>query len=190
MSLTEEQQRFLHRYINNKGDFYKTVESMGLDIAHITSWQNTNTDFALNFKAAKSTVIDFLKHENYMYALIKVNDALMHGVTQTTETKKHKIGGEGGNEGEYEITHQTKNLGVPAWAIKEALQETSVVKAIQTLAAEGVLPTEVARKIISYSDNFIDKVRNSFEIASEDENFNEAKAVALIKKAVLGVMDE
>lgn len=194
VNLSEEQQKFLGRYVNNKGDFYKTVDSLGLDLSHITSWQLANADFANAYKHAKQTVIEHLKQENYMVSLLRVNDALINGVQQHIITQKHRIGGVGetGEQlSEFEVTRTTKNLGVPGWAINQALAESSIVKAVHTLASEGVIPTAVARRILQSANRITTDIKASFDVAAPDSEFiNEQKAIALIKMAVLGAGDE
>jgi len=186
--LTEEQQRFLLRYINNKGDFYKTVDSMGLDLAHVVNWQQVNAEFEAAFRSTKKDVIDHLKQENYMCALLKVNNALINGISQHTVQQKHKIGGDG--ESEFEVTRTTKELGVPSWAIREALQENSIVKAVQVLANEGVLPAPIARRILQSANKISHEVMQSFDISPDSDFINDKKAIALIKAAVLGANEE
>jgi hypothetical protein len=192
--LTEEQQRFLFRYVNNKGDFYKTIETMGIELSHVTSWQQTSKDFADNYKSAKQTVIEHLKQENYMQALLKVNDALVNGVNQYTVTQKHRIGGydeeTGEQQSEYEVTKTHKQLGTPAWAITASLQECSIVKAVHTLASEGVLPSAIARRILQSANKISEEVKASFGIDAGADYINDRKAISLIKQAILGVADE
>lgn len=183
--LTEEQQRFLLRYTNNKGDFYKTVESMGLDIAHIMNWQQVSPEFDKTFRYTKQAVIQHLKEENYVTALLKVNDALVNGVKQFHVAQKHRVIGAAG-ESEYEVTRTTKDMGVPSWAITAALQEQSIVKAVNTLANEGVLPSPVARRILQAANQISRQIVESFDIDAGSEFINDKKALALIKEAVLG----
>lgn len=190
--LTEEQQRFLLRYVNNKGDFYKTVDSLGLDLSHITSWQQTSKNFEESFRRAKQSIIDHLKQENYITGLLRVNDALINGVTQSTVLQKHRVGAtdeDGNQSSEFEVTRSTKNLGVPGWAVTEALKESSIEKAVHTLAAEGVLPTSVARRILQAANRITADVKESFDVSKEDEYINDSKVIALIKAAVLGGVD-
>lgn len=188
MSLTPEQQRFLSRYINNKGDFYKTVESMGLDAAHIISWQNAYKDFDKEFRETKRIVLQHLKDENYMLSLLRINEALQNGVTQHTVTQKHRIVDDEGNS-EFETIRTTKHAGVPAWAIQESLKESSIVKAVNTLASEGVIPSAIARKILQSANKITNEIVESFDISPDAEFINDKKAIALIRAAVLGEVD-
>jgi hypothetical protein len=187
--LTEEQQRFLLRYINNKGDFYKTVDSLGLDLSHITSWQQSNIEFEQSFRRAKQAIIDHLKQENYITALLRVNDALMNGVTQTSVVQKHRVGAtdeDGNQSSEFEVIRTTKNLGIPGWCVTEALKESSIEKAVHVLASEGVLPTSVARKILQSANRITADVKDAFDISKDNEYVNDAKVISLIRAAVLG----
>ena len=192
MNLTEEQQRFLLRYTNNKGDFYKTIESLGLDLAHITSWQQVSKDFAEAFRNTKRIVLEHLKEENYMSAMLRVNEALHNGITQHSVQQKHRIIGadEDGNEiSEFEVIRTTKHLGVPSWSIQYALQETSIVKAVNLLAAEGILPSHIAKKILQSANKISKEIVESFEIPENAEYTNDKKVIALIKAAVLGEVE-
>jgi hypothetical protein len=192
MALTEEQQRFLLRYTNNKGDFYKTIETMGLELSHVTSWQSSDHAFASEYKKTKQIIIQHLKEENYMLAVLKINDALINGVSQDTVENTHRIGGtdnDGNDVTVFQVKRTTKNLGVPSWAIRESLQESSIVKAVNTLAAEGVIPTTIARKILSSANKISNEIIESFDISSESEYVNDKKVISLIQAAVLGLVD-
>lgn len=188
MALTPEQQRFLSRYINNNGDFYKTVDSMGLDPAHIVSWQQVYKDFDEEFRKTKRIVLQHLKDENYMIAMLRINEILRDGVTQHSVTQKHRVINENGDS-EFETIRTTKHLGVPIAAIKMALQESSIVKAVDTLSAEGVIPSAIARKILQAANKISNEIIESFEVSSDAEYINDKKAIALIKQAMLGVSD-
>lgn len=183
--LTEEQRRFLARYINSRGDFYGSVNSLGLDIAHIISWQESNPEFDREYRATRIKIIDFIKQENHILAIQKVNSALKEGVTVNTISQKHKITENGS---EFETTRTTKNLGVPGWAIVEALKESSLTKAINTLANEGVLPSPIARRLLQNVSTIQTSVRESFDVKDTDY-VNEEKAINLIKAAVFGDVD-
>lgn len=192
MNLTEEQQRFLIRYTNNKGDFYKTIESLGLDLAHITSWQQVSKDFSEAFRNTKRIVLEHLKEENYMSAMLRVNEALHNGITQHSVQQKHKIIGadEDGNEiSEFEVIRTTKHLGVPSWAVQHALAESSIVKAVHTLASEGVIPSAIARKILNAANRITKDMADAFEVSPDADYINDKKAISLIKAAVLGEVE-
>lgn len=187
--LTEEQQRFLIRYVDNKGDFYKTVDSLGLDLSHIVSWQQVSQEFNTAFASQKQYVIQHLKDESYITALLRVNEALKDGVKQHTIVQKHRIGGvdkEGNQLSDFEVVRSTKNLGVPSWAITEALKESSIVRAVHTLASEGVIPASIAKRILQSANRISEEVKASFDIADKNEFVNDTKAINLIRAAVLG----
>jgi hypothetical protein len=188
MNMTNEQQRFLSRYINNKGDFYKTVESMGLDAAHILSWQQNYKEFDKTFRETKRIVLQHLKDENYMMATLRINDALVNGVTHHTVTQKHRVIDDEGNS-EFEVTRTSKQLGVPSEYIKMALQESSIVKAVNTLSAEGVIPASIARKILQSANKISEEIVASFDVSTDSEFINDKKAINLIRAAVLGEVD-
>lgn len=191
--LTIEQQRFIHRYVENKGDFYKTVETMGVELNHIMSWQQTSDEFNREYRQAKQFIIDTLKQENYMTALLRVNQALNNGVNEFTVTNKHRIVGvndAGEQLSEYEVVKTNKHVGVPSWAINAALKESSIVKAVNTLASEGVLPSNVARKILNAANKIGEEIKNSFDISPDSEYINDKKAISLIKQAILGSPNE
>jgi hypothetical protein len=189
MNMTNEQQRFLSRYINNKGDFYKTVESMGLDAAHILSWQQNYKEFDKTFRETKRIVLQHLKDENYMMAALRINDILVNGLTHHTVTQKHRVIDDEGNS-EFEVTRTSKQLGVPSEYIKMALQESSIVKAVNTLSAEGVIPASIARKILQSAEKISKEIIDSFDIDSNSEYLSDKKAIALIKAAVLSGSDD
>lgn len=189
MNLTNEQQRFLSRYVNNKGDFYKTVESMGLDAAHIISWQQNYKEFDNTFRETKRIVLQHLKDENYMMAILKINDALINGVTHHTVTQKHRVVDDKGNS-EFEVTRTSKQVGVPSWAVQEALKESSIVKAVNTLSAEGVIPASIARRILQSANKISEEIVASFDVSPDSEFISDKKAVALIKQAILGASED
>lgn len=189
--LTDNQQIFLNQYIRSNGDFYGVADKMGLEVEHVISWQS-NPDFEIAYREAKANVIAHLRNENYLLGLRKVNDALQNGVHQHTVTTKHKyidVDAGGDEATEYEVTRVTKNLGVPGWAIKEALQESSLIKAINTLASEGVLAPPIAKKILQAANRISEDIRGAFEVSRDDDYISEKKAINLIRAAVLGEVE-
>lgn len=186
--LTDTQQLFLNQYIRTNGDFYGVADRMGLETEHVISWQS-NPEFEQAYRTAKTCVIAHLKNENYLCALRKVNDALINGVQQTTVQTKHKYSEQTDEPTEYEVTRSTKNLGVPGWAIKEALQEHSIIKAVTTLASEGVLPAPIAKRILQTANRISEEVRASFDAGADNDHVSEKQAINLIRAAVLGEVE-
>jgi hypothetical protein len=187
MNLTEDQQRFLSRYINSKGNFYQSIETLGLELAHILMWQEMNDDFAKSYANAKRQVLIFLKEENHLNAVRELNDVLRNGVTIHSVTQKHKSSEKDGDS--FEVTKSTKRMGVPMSAITEALKESSIIKAVQTLSNEGVIPTTIAKKILNAANRISNDIVGAFDIDENDNYVDDSKAIALIKAAVLGEVD-
>jgi DNA-binding transcriptional ArsR family regulator len=187
MSLTTEQQRFINRYINSKGNFYQTIDSLGLELAHVLSWQETNLYFSKAYSEAKQQILCFLREENYITAVRELNEVLKNGVSVHSVTQKHKSSEKDGDS--FEVTKSTKNLGVPMSAISEALKESSIVKAVNTLANEGVIPTTIAKRILQAASKISVDITTAFDVEKETEYVDESKAIALIKAAVLGEVD-
>ena len=183
MALSEAQNRFLERLKRNKLDIEGTLESMGLDTVHLMAWQE-NPEFDLEYRSVVRQIIQYLNQENYVNAIRKLNDALINGTREYTskeislyDTENNYIGTKRENSQKY--------IKTPAWAIKEAMKETSLETAINQLANEGVLPTTVARKILLEADKITKKLQDSFEVSSDADLITEQKAITLIKQAVL-----
>jgi hypothetical protein len=113
-------------------------------------------------------------------------------VQQHTVVQKHRIGStdeDGNQSSEFEVTRTTKQMGVPSWAVSEALKESSLINAVHTLASEGVIPASVAKKILSETNKIVAAVKESFDISPDADFINDKKAIALIKAAVLGEVE-
>jgi hypothetical protein len=70
-----------------------------------------------------------------------------------------------------------------------ALQESSIVKAVNTLSAEGVIPASIARKILQSANKISEEIVASFDVSTDSEFINDKKAINLIRAAVLGEVD-
>lgn len=183
MALSEEQKRFLERLKRNKLDIDSTLQSMGLDTVHLMAWQE-NKEFDLEYRSVVRAIIQYLNQENYINGIRKLNDALINGTREYTskeitlyDTENNYVGTKRENSQKY--------IKTPAWAIKEAMKESSLETAINQLANEGVLPSTVARKILVEADKITKALQDSFEISSDADMLTEKKAIALIKQAVL-----
>lgn len=186
MALTTEQERFLIKYVNAKGNVYQALEEMGLEINHLMMWKE-NQEFEFRYKETVQKVLTFLNQQNYMIGVRKLNEALTYGLKQDTITHSHKILDTG--ETQYEVKKTTKNLGVTPEILKLALQESTIVKAINTLVNNGVIPNSIARKILLKSEELATEMQKAFTI-NDEETINESRALSIIKTAILGATNE
>lgn len=190
MPLNETQQRFLDKYINSRGDQYKALEELGLDLAHLLSWRE-NADFEVMFRDVTNKIITHLRQESFLIATKRINDAVKHGIKQEIFTQEHTIepgydsGGKPTIHNSYKAKQTVKNLGVPVAYLKLAMCETAIAKAIQALANEGALPLTVAKRILQRAESISTELANSFEIEENDNAISEQKIIAFIKQAVL-----
>lgn len=183
--LSDEQIKFLNNYCSSRGDYYGTLELMGLSVYHFISWSE-NPIFKETYNKVKRQVIEALKDENYQLGLLKLNHILLNGIEQRTVQQKHIVRG---NVSSFVTTRTTKNLGIPGWAILAAIERTKIEQAIDTLADEGVLPREIAIRVIDKVSKISDDIRESLS-SDSDISINESRAIALIKQAVLGAVNE
>lgn len=182
--MNDEQRNFIVRYMNNRGDFYKTIDDMGLEFQHIQAWRE-NKEFDDAYRKAKRDVIRSIKEDNQIIALRELNHVLLNGVVQTSIKKTHVVTEDGLITG-YQITSTTKKLGVPIAAIKQALEETSIINAVNCLASEGVLPNIVAKRILNSASTIQQNIIDAFDMnAKDNDRISENQAINLIKKALL-----
>jgi hypothetical protein len=158
MELTENQQLFIQRYAANKGDAYKTLESMRLELNHLLAWREDKY-FDKVYRESAAKIIQQLNQENYILSVRKLNEVLEKGNFTESTTHTHKITAEGG---EFEVKTQRKKLGIPIEAIKLAMRQSSLLQAIETLQNQGVLPSTIARKIMLKSDQIVEDMQNAF----------------------------
>lgn len=184
MALSEEQKRFLERLKRNKLDIDTTLQGMGLDTVHLMAWQE-NPQFDLEYRSVVRAIIQYLNQENYINAIRKLNDALVNG-TREYNSKEIALYDSENNYIGTKRENTQKYIKTPAWAIKEALKESNLEKAINQLANEGILPSAIARRIIAESDKITKALQDSFEITSDSEMITEQKAIGLIRAAVMG----
>lgn len=183
--LSDEQIKFINNYCNSRGDYYGTLELMGLSVYHFLAWCE-NPIFKETYAKVKRQVIENLRDENHQLGLLRLNDILINGVEQKTIQQKHIVKG---TNSSFITTRTTKNLGIPGWAILAAIEKTKIEKAIDALADEGVLPREMAIKVIDRASRISDDIRETLASNSE-AMMNESRAIALIKQAVLGAVNE
>lgn len=182
--LSDEQIKFINQYCQNRGDFYGTLEGMGLSVYHFMSWCD-NSIFKESYRKVRSQVIEILKDENHQLGLLRLNTILLEGIVQNTTQQKHIVRGD---KSTFATTRTTKNLGVPGWAVLAAIEKPNLEKALDTMADEGVLPRDMAVKIIDRISKISEEIRHTLSDNSENV-LNETKVTALIKKAVLGASE-
>jgi hypothetical protein len=187
MPITEEQERFLIRYVNSQGKFYDTLESLGLELIHFLAWREDD-DFDYAYRNASRQIAQFIKEQNKMIALQEINKALVDGITHESVTNIHIIEPDGNTQ--FQAKKQVVKRGIPAWAIKAAIREDNIVQAIATLVNEGVLPTPMARKLLAISERLTSDFQAVFDIQDTKESISDRKAIALIKAAILGAKEE
>lgn len=186
-ALTNEQQRFLEKFVNNRGHFYLTLNEMGLELNHVLSWRS-QPYFDEVYRITSRKIIEHLKQENYLSSIVEINRILLKGVVEETITNSHTIDSNG--ESKFNTKRVIKKLGIPIEVLKLAMGETSLIKAIQQLLNEGVLPESVARKLLSTADKISTEMIECFGDNKDETAIDEKQAINLIKASVLGVLDD
>lgn len=188
MALNDTQNLFIQKFICSRGDIYKTLESLGLDLVHLLAWRE-NVEFEELYRDVTNKIILHLRQESFLISVQKINDVVKNGVKEETFTQEHGVDFAGNNY--FKAKKTVKNIGVPANYLKLALSESSITKAIQVLANEGVLPMSLAKEIMQKADNISSDIAKSFD--RENDNganlISEQKIISYIKQAVLKQTD-
>lgn len=185
--LTETQNRFLVRYANFKGDAYKALDSLGLEVNHLMNWR-MNKNFDLEYRKKSQEVLSFLNQENYMNGVRQLNTILINGIVQESISYKKEIDAEGNEK--YITTKTEKRLGVPLEAIKLAISHDDIIRAVNTLQNQGILPNEISNNILIHSEEIAAKMRSSFDTENDGDKLDDERVVNLLKSAVLGVVND
>ncbi len=186
--LNDTQERFITRYVNNNGDAYKALDSLGLEMNHLHVWRR-DLQFDRAYRKTQQQVIRQINQDNYMIGLRKLNHILTNGVFQVTTTYKKEEGGEHGDK--MTTTRVEKQLGVPMEALRLALQNGSIIQAINTLQNQGMLPDEMANQIMVTADQIVGDLQKALDKAEEDElKMDEDRVVGMFKTAVLGAISQ
>lgn len=182
--MLEEQKKFLSRYLNSKGDFYGTLNSLNLETEHFLSWRES-VEFDLAYRGAMRKIQELLRHENYMMSLQVCNKILTEGGQIEEKFEQiHNIDNDGVST--FSAKRTTINKGVPGWVIKASLTENNLIKAINELSTEGVLPSSISKKLLATSERLTSDFQSVFDGDNKSETISNEKAVALIKQAILG----
>jgi hypothetical protein len=206
--LTDQQKIFLERYQNEKGDVHKVLNSMDLEIHHLISWRSLK-NFEIEYKDTQRKVVSFLNSENYVMGLRRLNEVLETGVSDEVVTTKQRViqkpllkrddedssGQSDDNDeivvfNEYEVTRKVIKKGIPPQMITLAVQQNTVVQALNVLTTQGIIPEDIARKLLAKSEEIAKDMQAAFAVEKETEQMTQAKAIELMKQAVLrGVAD-
>lgn len=200
--LNKEQEIFLQRYINRKGDVYGVLDSMGLESHHLMMWREIK-EFELRYKDTQRKLIQFLNSENYITGLRRLNEILDSGVSDEIITRKERVlrnpkfdpeknPHEPPVIQEYEVSQKIVKKGIPPQMIQLALQQNTIIQAINVLTNQGIIPENIARKILSKSEDISKEMQSAFDVdSSKEEIMTQSKAVNLMKQAILkGVNDD
>jgi hypothetical protein len=91
---------------------------------------------------------------------------------------------------EYETTRKVIKKGIPPQMIAIAIQQNTIVQALNVLTNQGILPEAIARKIMAKSEEISKEMQAAFSTDENTEQMTQAKAIELMKIAVLkGVAD-
>ncbi len=160
---------------------------MGLEYAHFVSWR-ADPDFDSAYRHCSRNVVLILREENFNLSLRRVNDLLLHGNTHltTSVTDLEREDNESNTFKQRQEKQTIKHMPVPVSILKLGLNEGSILKAINQLLAERVIPPEVAKKLINAADRITSEMIQAFREDGETNELNDKKVIALIKSAVLG----
>jgi hypothetical protein len=198
--LSNDQLIFIERYQNEKGDAHKVLDSMGLETCHLISWRSNN-DFEKLYKETQRKIINFLNSENYITGLRRLNQILDSGVSDEVVTTKQRVVQNPNFKGladditgdipsvlvtnEYEVTRKVVKKGIPPQMISLAIQQNTIVQALNVLTNQGILPESIARKILAKSEEISKEMQAAFSTEKDTEQMTQAKAIELMKMAVL-----
>lgn len=196
--MIEQQLVFLERYLNEKGDVDKVLKSMSLEMNHFLSWRK-DREFDSKYKDTQRVLISHLNCENYIMGLRRLNEILNKGYQEEVVSVKQRviqkpILADDDDDNivsivEYEVDRKSIKKPIPPQMISLALQQNSLIQAINTLSTQGILPDKVARQLMAKSEEIANQMQSVFEAKDDNQKMSENKAIELIKKAILKGVD-
>ncbi len=183
MPLTPLQQDFLVRYALEQGLVTKALDALHISDSTFSQWRE-DREFNAAYRDTYHQVVTRLDGDNHLLALQHLQHTLTNGVVEevldvqktTTTTGKHTI----------KVKKRVKRTNPSPALIHCAMRDLVLIKAINVLLHERVIPPEIAKKLINAADRISTDMVQAFQEDPEISQMNDKKVIALIKSAVLG----
>lgn len=188
-SLTNAQQNFLSVF-SRTGDVDKALDKIGVEMQHLLTWCQQHKEFDLEYRRIKKFFVTHVKEKCYLMAIQQIHDMLVEGhTTEKHIVQKSTMNGDGDLTG-FETTMKTVEKPIPMAVYQYVLQESSLLRAIQQLANEGLLSSDQYKKLINIADDITERSQTIFSNETGGDQMSEAKAIALIKTAIVGTLPQ
>lgn len=193
MNEQELQEKFLIK-LAETADIAESLAHCNLQNIHLMSWCAKQPKFDLAYRSLKHQLCSHLASESYLAA----KKAILTELTDASSRKEITIS----QEFEYTVNEagdeicvgkktktQTKDRAIAAWAIKEALDVTTFVKAVEKMVAEGTLSNDQHKQLMTTADRAVDEFQTIIgNLVDNKESLTETKTIALINQAIMGAI--
>lgn len=187
MPLTQTQHAFLSKYTRIK-DVDQVLNELELTFLHIAKWCQ-EPEFDLEYRRIKRFILQAQKEEAALlaseYVLNVLRDGCIKERTHSVKTIKNADGDIVSIASEMKVTEKS----IPVPMLLQCLQTSGVVKAVEELSTQGVLSSEQYKALLAISEKMTLEMEKVLSGTDTDKSeISEAKAIQLIKQAVLGVL--
>lgn len=181
--LNELQKKFLTSFYET-GDIDLACEMTGIENIHLVSWKRNFPKFDVEFRKYINDWTNEIRQKNKLLAIKAVNKALSEPLierTVKTINKRDRF-----NKPFVEIHQTIKHIPISWDAVKLALTETSLDNIIKTLHTEGLISDNKANQLYNEMGIIRDRVQSVFDETATTDQLSEKKAIALVKKVLMG----
>lgn len=185
-TLTPIQKKYLATYAETLGNTDECLEACNMQRLHLAAWLNEPI-FKTTFSKVSKEVFFMLKSENEMLAMKNLNADLKRGYTFESVTKTKSRDSDTGSFEESETQFKKRSLTPAHYAL--AMGKNTFLEAVETLAKEGVLSDDQAKRLLSVTEELTAKAVKIMSNDSGQKMNNEEKAVAALKQALIGVLE-
>lgn len=182
------------------------MDNLGINMAQFMSWRKNSNEFDIRYREITTDANLFFIEQNSLLTKKYLHKALHQGFIEEEKIDiqyGYAVEGKGAKnispnglskngysakpESIVKVNKTLNKKALPAGYLQTNGTENNLVKALQILVSENVLPIQLARSLITTSS----KISNEFlDIFSKDhqgdQKIEDDKVIALIKAAVLG----
>lgn len=187
--LTQTQTAFINQYLKVR-DIDAVLSNLNLTFHHVVKWCD-NPYFDMEYRSAKQFILRSRKEESALMATEYIHKILSDGCVRERVFSTKTMCNSDGEIVAIQTEQKTVERPIPVPILLQALGNSSTLKAIEQLANEGLLGNSQYKQLISLSEKISDEANKIMTHENEqNEEISEKRAIALIKQAVLGVLEE
>jgi len=187
--LNETQKDFLGAFCQRRGDVFAALDDIGMEFVHFKNWRNDQI-FEEIYQEFRKDIFQFLKEDNYLKALGKLNTIFTVGYVVSEEIK-HSVHEDPKTGKDCKRVSRKKTISeIPPNLYNLAINDTNIEKALATLLNEGIITSDISKRILATIEKNRNDLTEVFRHDTDTDLIKPKDTIALIKSAVLGNDDQ